>query len=148
MPLRVLLRHEDPSQIRMAAEVDAEQVEDFPLQPVRRLPDVVDGIDLEPAQRQRHLDAQRAPVLDRPQLIDDFERTAATVVDCRHVRQVIVRLRRLRPQPPQHFERALLPHVHHVLVPGHHHVVQHRIAETGAQRQHRRMRARVRLRRL
>ena len=68
-----VLRHQQPPQIGMAVEHDAEQVPDFALEPVGRRPDAADRRDVRVVAVQPHLHAQPQPVRDRDEEVDDLE---------------------------------------------------------------------------
>ena len=65
---------QDPAQVRMPIEQDAEQVERFALEPIGGCPHVDDGVDDRRLAFARVAAQTQAPVMrDRQQLIDDGE---------------------------------------------------------------------------
>src|SRR5579884_1609737 len=142
MALRVGLPHEDPPQVGMAAEPDAEHVEDLALEPVGALPDGHHRIHLELAARiELHLDPQVSAAPQRAQVVHDLERPLAVpVLDGGEIHEVVVLLSRGVAQPAHHVAQALPRHVHD-RVPARLHGATDRIAERRAQRLDRRVHA-------
>src|ERR1039457_5958191 len=68
-----IVRQHDTAQIRMVPEPHAEQIECFPLEPVRAAPHFRHGIDLRIPPRQAALQAQPLVPGERGQMINDFE---------------------------------------------------------------------------
>src|SRR5690606_19741342 len=87
--LRVVLGHQDPAQVRVAVEADPEHVVRLALEPVRTRPQRHDRVDLQRVQRELHLHAKRTTVRDRPELVDDLQRTTAAEIDRRHVQEQV-----------------------------------------------------------
>src|ERR1035441_1388293 len=72
MPFPIVRQHDTP-QIRMVPEAHAEQIERFPLEPVRAAPHFRHGIDLRIAARQAALQAQPLIPVERVQMIHHLE---------------------------------------------------------------------------
>src|ERR1019366_5482598 len=72
MPFPIVRQH-DAAQIRMVPEPDAEQIERFPLEPVRAAPHFRHGIDLRIAARQAALQAQPLIPVERVHMIHHLE---------------------------------------------------------------------------
>ena len=82
---------QDPAQVRVAAEGDAEEVEGLALVPVGHGPEPLDGVDAGLLARQVNLDAKRVSVAVREQVVDhlDPRRILLGPVHRREVHQVV-----------------------------------------------------------
>src|SRR5215472_7707579 len=79
------LWHQNTPQVGMVPELDTEQIEDFPLVPVRAAPHRGHRFDRWIRARQPAFQAQPLVSLDRIQMVDHFEpRLARIPVHCRH----------------------------------------------------------------
>ena len=78
VPLEVL-RQQDPSEIGVVAEPDAEQIEALPLVPVGRLPDGHDGVDDRVLSPEGDLDPETVAVPQRKEVVDHQEAGARGV---------------------------------------------------------------------
>ena len=101
--LGVGLPHQDPAQVGMPGEDDAEHVEHLPLQPIGAAPEIDHRAHLErPGLVERDLDPQIGPAGQRAQLVDDLERALRVAILHRgDVREVVVALGRRVLEPGQ-----------------------------------------------
>src|SRR5208282_6712414 len=101
--------HQDAAQIAMALEVDAYQVEDFALHPVRRLPDALDRRYPRLFARKFDLEHRAMAMAVREQMVDDLD--MVLVIDAGLVRQAIHRkLRVLAQVMADFYERGRVNH--------------------------------------
>src|SRR5947207_999033 len=116
----VLLPHQQPPQIRMPGEANAEHVEAFPLEPIRAPIHAPNARDLErSALGETHLQPQKATIRQRPQVPHDLDRLLwIAKLDRRDIREIVVALTGIVMQPPYDVEqlrradndRRLAPH--------------------------------------
>jgi plasmid stabilization system protein ParE len=120
MTLGIVLGHQDSTQIRVAPKANTEEVPDLSLEPVRRLPEGDDGVDLETIEGQLRLDPEVLAVRDRKELVDHLKGSTAPVVDCRHVGKIVVALLRILFEPLQDGPNPHRIHEDHGLIARHH----------------------------
>jgi len=102
---------EDPLQVRVALEADAEHVVRLALKPVRRLPHAVDGRHQGVVLPHRHLEPDAVTVRDRVEVVDDLEALfAAGIVDAADVGQELEVERRVVLQAPRQAWQHTLVH--------------------------------------
>src|SRR5713226_8863880 len=82
-----ILGHQDTPHIAMAVEGHAEQVENFALHPVGRLPDLLDGCDRWIVARQLHFEHAAVAMAIRVEMVDDLD--AILVVDAGLVAEAV-----------------------------------------------------------
>src|ERR1039458_3675484 len=104
-----LLPHEDPPEVGMPGETDAEHVVAFALEPVRALVDGPDAGHFERcALRNERLQAEKTAELERAHVPDDLDgHRDIAMLHRRHVREILVALRRVIVQPAHDLEHAL-----------------------------------------
>jgi hypothetical protein len=140
MALRVVLRHQNPAKIRVIHELDAEQVVDLTLEPIRGVPKLNHAVDGESVERQFTLESQCPLVPHRPQLVHDLYGLATPVVDGCHVDQQIVAVLRVVPQPLQNLSITGGIHEDDMLIAGLDFMVEDSFAEAVLKCRHRRVR--------
>ena len=101
VPFGVVVGHEDPAQVRVPRERDAEHVVDLTLQPIRRLPQVHHGLDLQRIQRHFGLHPQGVVVGEGEELVDHLQRGAPAVVHAGDVGAELVLLAGVVLEPRQ-----------------------------------------------
>src|ERR1700730_3558356 len=84
-----VLGHQDSAHVTVSFEVDPEQVENFALHPVRRLPDALNRFDTLILARQFHFQHRTVAMLIREQMIDDFD--PVLVIDSALIRKTVHR---------------------------------------------------------
>ena len=97
-PFVVVLRHQDPPQIRVPGEVHAVHVVDFTLEPVRGRPDVRAARYGQVGPWELSQDPQHTPVHGRPELVPDLDDRATTRVGAHDVEKEVEGLIGVRPQ--------------------------------------------------
>src|SRR5262245_44891031 len=83
-----VFRHQQPPEVRVAVERDAEEIPYLPLEPVGRRPDVADRREMRVASVEADLQSKPRPVFERYQQIHDLEaRLARPVIRGSQLRQ-------------------------------------------------------------
>jgi hypothetical protein len=97
MAFFVVLRHQDTAQIGVSFEVDTKEVVDLTLEPVCGLPEADHALDHEMIEVYLTLHPERSLVRHRPELVNDLEWAASTIIDGGQVREKIIALRGIVP---------------------------------------------------
>ena len=84
-----VVRAEDPAEVRMAGEIDPDQVVRLALVPIRRRPKIGDARDARLITRREHLDREAVAMIEAPQVVHARQFVIGDVIDARVTREPV-----------------------------------------------------------